>query len=353
MKLQKIGLIFFIIFCIIALLIIAKGIILPLILAIFLWFIIKEIREFMDKASWVETKIPRWIKTVLASVTILFIIGLISNLIISNVQGLYDEIPKYQVNLEKVSAKIETKFGLNIGENINNFIGEINLTSIGKNLLDSFSELFSSTFMILLYLIFILMEETSFLNKLKAVYEKPNEFEEVNTLLIEIDKSLSKYISIKTLLSIITAVLSYIVLKLIGIDFAFFWAACIFILNFIPSIGSLIATLFPAIMALVQYGGTDFTPFILVVVFVGAIQLLVGNFLEPKMMGNSLNISSLVVILSLSIWGAIWGIIGMVLSVPITVMMILIFSKIKGTRDVAILLSEKGTINNINPDENE
>jgi AI-2 transport protein TqsA len=344
MKLQKIGLIFFIIFCVITLLIIAKGIILPLILAIFLWFIIKEIRDFMDKAEWIKTKIPRAIKTVIASIVILFIIGFISNLIISNVQDLYNEAPEYQENLEKVATQIETKFGLNIGENINNFIVDIDLTSIGKNLLDSFSELFSSAFMILLYLIFILMEETSFLNKLKAIYEKPNEFEDVNKLLIEIDKSLSKYISIKTLLSLITAVSSFAVIKLIGIDFAFFWAACIFILNFIPSIGSLIATLFPAIMALVQYGGTDFTPFILVVLFVGIIQLLVGNFLEPKMMGNSLNISSLVVILSLSVWGAIWGIIGMILSVPITVMMILIFSKIKGTKDVAILLSEKGII---------
>lgn len=344
MKLQKIGLIFFIIFCVITLLIIGKGIMLPLILATFLWFIIKEIREFMDKASWIRNKVPRGVKTGIASIFILFVIGLISNLIISNVQDLYNEAPSYQENLEKVANQIESRFGLNIGENLNNFIGDIDLTSIGKSLLDSFSELFSSTFMILLYLIFILLEETSFVKKLKAVYEKPNEFEEVNELLIEIDQSLSKYISIKTLLSLITAVCSFAVLKLIGIDFAFFWAACIFILNFIPSIGSLIATLFPALMALVQYGGSDFTPFILVVVFVGIIQLLVGNFLEPKMMGNSLNISSLVVILSLSVWGAIWGIIGMILSVPITVMMILIFSKIKGTRDVAILLSEKGII---------
>ena len=164
----------------------------------------------MNKLNWIKEKIPRWIKTAIASVLMLFIIGLISNLIISNVQGLYKELPKYQINLEKVGNQIETNSGLNIGENIQNFIGEIDLTSIGKNLLDSFSELFSSTFMILLYLIFILLEESSFLNKLKAIYEKPNEFEEVNDLLIEIDKSLSKYISIKTLLSIITALSSYV-----------------------------------------------------------------------------------------------------------------------------------------------
>lgn len=344
MKLQKIGLIFFIIFCVIALLIIAKSIILPLILAIFLWFIIKEIREFFDKVSWIKEKIPRWAKTLVASVAMILVLGLISNLLVSNATGLYNSLPNYEMNLKKIDAKLASEYGIDVGENIKNFSGEMNLSEIGRRLIDSITEVFSSAFMILLYLIFILLEETSFLNKLKAIYEKPNEFEDVNKLLIEIDKSLSKYLSIKTLLSFITALASYAVLWIIGIDFAFFWAFFIFILNFIPSIGSLIATLFPALMALVQYGGTDFTPFILVLVLVGLIQVFVGNFLEPRLMGNSLNISSLVVILSLAVWGAIWGIIGMILSVPITVMMILIFSKIKGTRDVAILLSEKGQI---------
>ena len=101
-------------------------------------------------------------------------------------------------------------------------------------------------------------------------------------------------------------------------------------------------------MALIQYGGSDFMPFIYVLVLVGSIQLFVGNLLEPKMMGNSLNISSLVVILSLSVWGVIWGVVGMVLSVPITVMMIIVFSNIEGAKKIAILLSEKGFINSKN-----
>jgi predicted PurR-regulated permease PerM len=79
---------------------------------------------------------------------------------------------------------------------------------------------------------------------------------------------------------------------------------------------------------------------------IGTIEMIIGNFLEPKVMGNSLNVSSFIVILALSIWGAIWGITGMVLSVPITVIIIIIFGEFEGTKNIAILLSEKGKLAN-------
>jgi predicted PurR-regulated permease PerM len=345
MKLQKIAGIMFIIFMVVAILILAKSIILPLILAIILWFLIKEIREFMDKSNWIKTKVKKWIKTIVATVFLILILGLITSLLIQNANSLSSALPKYTMNLDKISQNIEANFGFNITEKINDYSGKIDLQSFISTFLDSISELFSNTFMILLYLLFILMEESTFSRKLKAIYSKPEDFEKMNGLLYKIDYSLGKYISIKTVLSLITAILSYIALLILQIDFAIFWAFCIFILNYIPSIGSLIATLFPAVMALIQYGGTDFMPFVYVLVLVGFIQLFVGNFLEPKMMGNSLNISSLVVILSLSVWGVIWGVVGMVLSVPITVMMIIVFSNFESSKKIAILLSEKGVIN--------
>ncbi len=353
MKLQKIAGIMFIIFLVVTTLILAKNIIIPLILAIFLWFLIKEFREFMDKSNWIKTKIPRWIKTLVASLVLTLILGLVANLLISNVQKLTQAIPNYSDNLNIVSANIEKSFGFNISEKISNFNQEFEFQSLASDFLNSISDLFSNTFLILIYLLFILMEESTFLRKIKVIYTDKEDYNRINTILHEIDYSLGKYISIKTLLSLTTSVLSYFALYLIGIDFALFWAFFIFILNFIPSIGSLIATLFPALMALIQYGGTDYTPFILVLIFVGMIQVFVGNFLEPKMMGNSLNISSLVVILSLSVWGSIWGIIGMVLSVPITVMLILIFSHFETTRATAILLSEKGTLGSRKNIDNE
>jgi predicted PurR-regulated permease PerM len=139
-----------------------------------------------------------------------------------------------------------------------------------------------------------------------------------------------------------TGFCSYIVLLLVGVEAPLFWAFLIFILNFIPTVGSLIATLFPAIFALFQFG--EFSQSLIILSVVGSIQVVFGNFVEPKLMGSTLNISPLVVFLTLALWGLIWGITGMLLSVPITVSIIIIMSEFPGTRPIAILLSQKGLI---------
>ena len=143
-------------------------------------------------------------------------------------------------------------------------------------------------------------------------------------------------------MSFITGLGSYIALLFIGIDAPVFWAFLIFLLNYIPTIGSLIGTLFPAFFCLLQFG--DLSSFLMVLGVVGTLQVIVGNLLEPKLMGNTLNISSFVAIFALSFWGTLWGITGMLLSVPITVIMVIIFSHFSSTRPVAIMLSEKGNI---------
>lgn len=194
----------------------------------------------------------------------------------------------------------------------------------------------------LIYLIFILFEESTFQDKIKAMYPEESSYMKVDSLIRKIDHSISNYIAIKSLISLLTGTLSYIALLSIGVDAPFFWAFLIFILNFIPSIGSLIATVFPAFFALLQFG--EFTPAVLVLIIVGAIQLVLGNLIEPRIMGTSLNISPLVVFLTLILWGMIWGVIGMLLSVPITVILIIIMAEFKGTRPIAILLSRRGKL---------
>jgi predicted PurR-regulated permease PerM len=163
-------------------------------------------------------------------------------------------------------------------------------------------------------------------------------------ILSKIDKSIGSYISIKTLVSLLTGFLSYFALLFLNVDAPIFWAFLIFILNYIPTVGSLVATAFPAFFAMLQYG--EVMPGIWVLIIVGAIQLIVGNYIDPKLTGDSLNISPLVIIFGLAFWGAIWGIIGMFLSVPVTVMLIIILSEVPATRPLAILLTKDGSIGN-------
>jgi predicted PurR-regulated permease PerM len=341
---QKVANIIIIVFAIVIFLIVGQNIIIPLILSIFSWFLIKEIREVLDKSSWIRTTIPRWVKTIFAVVTLLIVISIFSNLLFSNAQNLANSLQKYNTSLINLTESISQSTGVDITKNISSFAGGLEFKNILSELVNSITGLLSNSILILLYLIFILLEESTFLPKMRSIYPEKATFENINDVLLKIDKSIGKYISIKTFLSFLTGSLSYIILLIIGIESALFFAFLIFILNFIPSIGSLIGTLFPTLMALLQFGEETLMPFILVLVLVGAVQVLIGNFLEPKLMGNSLNISSLVVILSLTVWGAIWGIAGMVLSVPITVIMIIIFSNFNSTKQIAILLSEKGKL---------
>jgi len=133
--------------------------------------------------------------------------------------------------------------------------------------------------------------------------------------------------------------MSYLVMWLFDLDFALFWAMLIFLLNFIPNIGSFIAVCFPLILSLVQY--ESYYPFFFLLIVLSSIQILMGNIIEPRFMGNRLNLSPLVIIMALGFWGTLWGIIGMLLCVPIMVIVNIILSKFPSTRPIAILLSEK------------
>lgn len=232
--------------------------------------------------------------------------------------------------------------GVDILNELKSISSTYDFSNILKDIFTSLSGVLGNIFLVILYVVFLLLEEAFMPNKLKGMFPNSERFQSARTLFQEIDKAFGNYITLKTIISLITGTLSYVALLFIGVDFPMFWAILIFLLNYIPTIGSLIATVFPALTALLQFG--EMGPFIWVLSCIGAIQLVVGNFIEPKLMGNSLNISSLVVLLSLAFWGLVWGVVGMILCVPITVVMIILFSRFEATRPIAILLSGTGKI---------
>jgi len=249
-------------------------------------------------------------------------------------------MPAYQQNVKQVSDQINSTFDIDLAATVAKYLEDFNYTGVLSNLFTALTSVFGDAFLVILYLVFILLEEPIFPRKFKAIYNTPERYKHASELMDKIDHSTSSYMAIKSLMSLLTGVLSFIVLLAIGVDAAFFWAFLICLLNYIPAIGSIIATLFPTVFAMLQFG--DLTHPILVLAIVGTIQVAVGNILEPRVMGNSLNISTLVVFITLAVWGAIWGVIGMLLSVPITVILILVLSEIPTTRSFAILLSKKG-----------
>lgn len=320
----------------------AQSIILPFVLAILFWFLIRVIKKLLLKVKFVQS-LPRWLVTLFSTLVLIGFMVLIVTMISNNITELSKTMPVYEANVNKITHMINEKFDIDLMSLLGDFSKDIKFASILSSLLSTLTGLFGNAFTVLLYLVFLLLEEPIFPKKLRGMYPDDKRYKHATELWAKIDHSIGNYVALKTLTSLMTGFLSYFALLFIGVDAPLFWAFLIFVLNFIPTIGSLIATIFPAIFAVLQFG--ELTPGILVLAIVGAIQMIIGNVVEPKLMGNSLNISPLVVFLTLAIWGVIWGISGMLLSVPITVILIIVMSEFPGTRPIAILLSQKGTIN--------
>jgi AI-2 transport protein TqsA len=342
MNVQRSSHAFILVTIIIAALYLGKNLLIPFLLAIFIWFIIREIRQILRRVALFRKFLPNWAENIIASIFLFAVIGLIITIVTANVQLLGSKIPFYEKNVTVIMLEVERIFNINLMEKMQALGTNLNLSKLISSIVNTLSSVLGNIFILVIYVMFILIEESGFQKKFRAMY--PNTQNRKNTLKVlqKIDHSIGRYLLLKTAVSLLTGVLSFIVLLIFRIDAPFFWAFLIFILNYIPTIGSLIATLFPALFALLQFG--DWGPALWILFTVGTIQMIVGNFVEPKVMGNSLNISSLVVILALSFWGAIWGVTGMLLSVPITVIMVILFSEIPATRNIAILLSENGNL---------
>lgn len=333
-------------FAVVTILVVGKPLLIPFVIAFIFWFLIKEIRNLINRIPFVNKHIPNIVLNIFGLLTIFFIIGGIVKILSVNIQQITASMPIYQENIVKIAGSLNKTFNVDIIASTKEFIGEFKYGSLLSKVLVSLREIFGKAFLIIIYTIFLMLEEQYFSRKIKAIYSNKHNYKEIDTILKQIDYSIGRYLSIKTMISFLTGFLSYFALIFIGIDAPLFWAFLIFLMNYIPTIGSLIATIFPAVFAMLQYG--DIIPGIWVLAIVGAIQLIIGNVIDPKFTGDSLNVSPLVVIIGLSFWGAVWGILGMVLSVPISVMLIIVFSQIPAMRPVAIILSRKGNINKKN-----
>ncbi len=321
-----------------------QDMLIQLIIAFLLWFAAMQLRKTACRFRWFRRFVPQKLQSVTVLVFLLLLVYLVLNAVMSNLTELLASFNRYESNITAIVTTIEKTFHIDLQKEITAIVYSLDMKNILSNVAESLSGIFSNTMMILIYLLFIFLEIDSVKLKIKALFPEPASQEKFINTLEKIEESLSSYFRVKTLMSLLTAVLAFFMLSIIGVESPIFWAFLIFILNYIPTIGSLVATVFPAVFSLLQFG--EVMPFILIIVSIGAIQQVVGNLIEPKLMGKSLNVSPMVTIIALAIWGKIWGIMGMLLSVPMTVIMIIVLSQFESTHKAAILLSEKGELSN-------
>jgi AI-2 transport protein TqsA len=225
-----------------------------------------------------------------------------------------------------------------------------NATSIAQIAGNVVSSLVGDMVLVFIYVAFLVVSAGAFSNQLDQIFKRPEDRGQAQLIGNEIRRTMEQYLWVQTALSIIATSLTYVTLLAVGLDNALFWAFVIFVLNYIPTVGSIIATVLPSLFAIVQPLAAwpewmpDDSLLCGAIVFVGVAvwQFLIGNFVAPRMQANSLNLSPLVVLLSLAVWGALWGPAGMFLSAPLTVMVMIVLAQIPGARWIAVLLSANG-----------
>jgi AI-2 transport protein TqsA len=331
----------------------SQSILIPFIFAILIWNLLCTISRFFQKLPLFGNLIPYPIAILLSLLTV----GMICLLLGKIISGSMSDMLVSSASLQQKTAALLDKLVAEgyskayLADALKSVLKELNVQGFISGFYSVISNLMSSLFLMLLFVIFFFIESSYFQEKLGRVFEKSSDRKKVAYLLKEIPAQIQFYLGMKSLFSGITAVGIYIVMKIMDFEFAEFWAVCIFFMNFIPNIGAILVTVVMTLFAYFQWldlakVGIFFTAQLF-------IHALIGNVVETHYLGKTMNLSPMVLLLSLCFWGMIWGGTGLFLAVPMTVLMMIILASFPSTRVYALLMSEKGELPEIKDDIND
>lgn len=290
---------------------VAKPLIVPLIFAAFLALVSSPMVFFLHKR-----KVPTLVSVPLVVLVVVAVLSIIGGIVGGQVNKFMAEADKYQERLDTLSTGALNwmqQQGMDVsGDNVASLLDTSAVTRFVGTTITGIAGLLSDFLLVALTLIFILFEVTTFPRKMKLAMDDPqadlSRFDKVVT-------EVKQYIVIKTYTSLATGVTVGLFLWIVGVDFPFLWGLLAFLLNYVPNIGSALAAIPAVLLTLVQLGWGHGLVVLIGYVIVNAV---IGNFIEPAAMGRRLGLSTLVVFVSLIFWGWLWGPMGMLLSVPLT-----------------------------------
>jgi predicted PurR-regulated permease PerM len=321
---------------------VGKDFFVPLVIAIIAVYLIKILARLIGTARLGTRRLPESVALLLSFLIILAFSYLLISIVADNALKVAEVVPRYRERLVQLHAQLFSALRVEQSRAMGDLLGQVDFTEIITAVATNLAALLKNTTLIFIYGIFLLFEARWIPAKIDALFPGEGQRGVADELIRRIDRDIQTYFGVKTLISAATAILSYAVMRWVNLDFAAFWALLVFILNFIPTIGSIVATVVPSLFALLQFQG--FGPFLVVAIGIAAIQQLLGNLIEPNLMGHTLNLSPLVVVMSLILWGILWGVVGMFLCVPITVICVIVLSNFESTRWVSVLLSKTGRV---------
>lgn len=314
---------------------VAKPVLFPFFLAVFISYIVNPALEFLTRR-----KVPKSLAVLVLILVTFSLMYLLGAVFYSSGKAFAVEIPRYGAQIQTLLTKLEAARFLGARWDLATLLGNINaekIASIALSALGPFLSFLSTLLLVLVFLVFILSGRGRLAAKIQLSFS-PGQAKRIAGVLENIDGQIEKYLAIKTVFCILNGVVVGVILALFGVEFAVVFGFLAFILNYIPNIGSTVAIAVPVLISFLQYGSVWRSLAILAIVVL--LDSVMGNFLEPRFMGKGLGLSPLVVIFSLIFWGWLWGIPGMVLSVPITASIKIVCANIPSLRPVAELMNK-------------
>jgi AI-2 transport protein TqsA len=319
---------------------IGKSLILPIIIAIISVYVLVSASEWLGRQP-VVGRFPEWVRRTLVLVSFTFGFITLVGVFISTSEQIMVKMPIYEENIINIFDDLAAMLGAKSNPDWaivwETLISKIDLQSLAAIAFGSASAMAGSVFMVVIYAMFLMGERGGFAYKI-ATALPGDSAEQTQRLVQNINQSIGNYLAVKTLVNGILAAISYVILWFVDVDFAIFWAILIGLLNYIPYVGSLLGVMFPVALTMAQFGSVQTTLIAAITLFMA--QTWVGNFLEPRMVGRSVNMSPFVVLVALTFWSTLWGIAGAVLAIPLTAVIIILMDNFAATRPFAILLAD-------------
>jgi predicted PurR-regulated permease PerM len=319
----------------------------PFALAALIWLVLEGLARALQNRI---RGLPLWAGHAAAIGGVLIGVGLAFGIIRDAVQRFMAASGGYETRLNDSIASVYAMLDLSDPPKVAALMKSSAVLPFVQPALETAQSTAGTLALVMIYIGFLYFAGSSWTTKMVNIFPIREDRKRALHVIGDIRHAMEQYLWVQTVLSLITCVLTYFTLLGMGLENALFWSFVIFFLNYIPTLGSIVAAALPTLFALVQdtHAWPPWMPHgaiaCAIVVFLGVSvwQFVIGNFISARMTGNSLNIAPLTVLLSLAVWGGIWGGIGVFLSAPLTVLVMIILAEIPGGRWIAVLISDDG-----------
>ncbi len=326
------------------LLYVGKDILVPAVLGAVIVYIIVGLAQVLGRLPALGRVLPLRLRYLVSVAMIGLTFFMLAYLIMANKERALVLAPQYQESLLASIQRIAVYFGIEQEPTWatlrQDLLGRISLQRIAASALASVGSIVVTFVVVFLYATFLLVERGQFDIKLARLSDDPKRVARIRDVIRVINRRIGSYLALKTVLSALLGAVCWAIMLVWGLEFALLWAVLAAFLNFVPYIGSVLGVAFPVLMAVVQFGEPGAVVALLLALT--AAQFVIGNFLDPYVMGSSLNLSPFAILISLAVWSELWGIPGAFLAVPITAIITIVLSEFAGTRPIAVLLSKSG-----------